>query len=440
MTLVGRVRSSRYAPAVEQRARVYPSSIDDEGRLRAQLEAWNREWQRLTTSVPYFKRLSRENQLPPRFNSWQEFLDRVPPATRAVVQHRTAEMTSDERPPDFTRTTGGSTAEPVQLPAWNSEEVFTMYDRWLARSWYGVSPGSRLFLLWGHSHLMGSGLKGRLNAVRRKLSDRLLGYYRFSAYDLRPEALREAARALIRFRPEYVVGYSVALDLFARANADLRDELRAVGLKVVIGTAESFPSPDSAQLLEDLFGCAVAMEYGSVETQLIAHTRPAGGYAVFWQSYFLEAERDGSSASSSGLQVRVTSLYPRCFPLVRYELGDEIELWDDATNHAIGIDGFKRVRGRCNDHVLLKDGTIVHSEAFTHAVRSCGEISGYQVAQSGASLSINYTARENLTAEQLAQIRSRLARAHPQLAHVEIKRVERLRQTIAGKTRMVIKD
>lgn len=439
MTLVGRVRSRKYARSVEQRARAYAPTTDDEGRLRAQLEAWNREWQRLTTSVPYFKELSRERKLPPRFDSWQEFLDRMPPATRAVVRRRRAEMTSDERPPDFTRTTGGSTAEPVQLPAWSSEDLFTMYDRWLARSWYGVSPGSRLFLLWGHGHLMGGGIKGRLNALRRQLSDRLLGYYRFSAYDLRPEALREAARALIRFRPEYVVGYSVALDLFARANAELRDQLRAVGLKVVIGTAESFPSPDSAQLLEDLFGCAVAMEYGSVETQLIAHTRPSGCYQVFWKSYFVEAERD-TSASSSAPQVRVTSLYPRCFPLVRYELGDEIELCDDETNLAIGIGSFKRVRGRCNDHVLLRDGTVVHSEAFTHAVRSCGEISGYQVAQSGASLSINYTATENLTAEQLAEIRSRLARAHPQLAHVEIKRVERLRQTIAGKTRMVIKD
>ena len=306
-----------------------------------------------------------------------------------------------------------------------------MYDRGGAKR-YGVSPGSAFSAL-GHS----------ISWQRHQgVSTPCVSFTARSTvlrYDLRPEALREAARVLIRFRPEYVVGYSVALDLFARANRELRDDLRGVGLKVVIGTAESFPSPDSAQLLEDLFGCAVAMEYGSVETQLIAHTRPAGGYTVFWQSYFLEATRDGS-ASSSGLQVRVTSLYPRCFPLVRYELGDEIELWDDETNLAIGIDSFKRVRGRCNDHVLLKDGTIVHSEAFTHAVRSCGEISGYQVAQSGASLSINYTARENLTAEQLAQIRARLARAHPQLAHVEIKRVERLRQTMAGKTRMVIKD
>jgi phenylacetate-CoA ligase len=424
--------------AVEQRAELYSIALDEEGRRRAQLEAWNNEWRRLVRHVPYFKRLGRERQLPLRFSSWQEFLDGMPVMTRATVQENRAEMASDERPPDLTMTTGGSTAEPVQVPVWDSEIAFTSYDIWLGRSWYGISPDSRLFLLWGHSHTLGSGLKGRLNAGRRKLFDRLLGYHRFSAYDLRETALRRAAGELIKFKPDYIVGYSMALDLFARANAELRDELRATGLKLVVGTAESFPSPDSVTLLEDVFACPVGMEYGAVETRLIAHTRPAGGYSVFWQSYFVEAERLRSS--STGLQVRVTSLYPRCFPLVRYELGDEIELWDGAANFATGIDSFKRVIGRCNDHVQLPDGAIIHSEAFTHAVRACRNISGYQVVQAGARVNIDYTAQASLPEEQLAEIRSRLAKVHPQLGLVEINRVERLQQTMAGKTRMVIRN
>jgi phenylacetate-coenzyme A ligase PaaK-like adenylate-forming protein len=138
--------------------------------------------------------------------------------------------------------------------------------------------------------------------------------------------------------------------------------------------------------------------------------------------------------------VRVTSLYPRCFPLVRYELGDEIELWEREADFATGIDSFKRVIGRCNDHVQLMDGAIIHSEAFTHAVRSCRAISGYQVVQAGTSVNIDYTAPSNLPAEQLAEIRSRLAKVHPQLGLVEINRVERLQQTIAGKTRMIIRN
>src|SRR4029453_6081329 len=120
--------------------------------------------------------------------------------------------------------------------------------------------------LWGHSHLLGTGLSGRLRRSKVVVSDRLLGYLRFSAYDLRPEKLRKAGAALVAHRPDFVIGYSVALDLFGRANTDRGPDLRSLGLRAVIGTAESFPSPDSRSRLEDLFGCPVTMEYGSVET------------------------------------------------------------------------------------------------------------------------------------------------------------------------------
>ena len=47
------------------------------------------------------------------------------------------------------------------------------------------------------------------------------------------------------------------------------------------------------------------MEYGAVEAGLGAHTHPSGDYPVFWRSHIL------------------TSLYPRAFPLARYEIGSE---------------------------------------------------------------------------------------------------------------------
>ena len=437
MTLAGSIRSRQFEKGIRERAQFYSSSLTEEERKSLQLELWNVEWQRLLTSVPYYMRLASELSLPSRFRSWQEFVDRVPVTTRATVQKNKREMVNTGRAPDSIGVTGGSTAEPIQVPVWDSEKTFTQFDMWLARSWYGILPGSRLFLLWGHSHLLGSGIKGWINAQKRMLSDRLLGYYRCSAYDLQPMALRRAARELMNFKPDYMIGYSVALDLLARANVNLGDDLRAVGLKVVLGTAESFPSPNSATLLQDLFGCPVAMEYGAVETALIAHTWPAGGYRVFWRTYFVEAERDNTA--STGHKVRVSSLYPRCFPLVRYELGDEIELWDPEPRFVMGIDTFKRVIGRCNDYVLLRDGAMMHSEVFTHAVRHCSEITSYQIIQVDTDIHIHFTSPEALSEEKMAQIRSRLAKVHPELAQVRIKRVSRLQQTLAGKTPMVLR-
>jgi phenylacetate-coenzyme A ligase PaaK-like adenylate-forming protein len=340
-------------------------------------------------------------------------------------------MTSSGAPPDFWRMTGGSTAKPVQLPAWSSETQHLRPETWLGRSWYGITPASRLFLIWGHAHLLGTGWRGAVRAQRAKLSDRLLGYRRFSAYDLRPERLRAAAAQLIRFRPEYLIGYSVALDRFAREN-EANADLRALGLKVVIGTAEGFPFADSESRLADLFGCPVAMEYGAVETGVIAHTRPGGGYEAFWNSCLLEIER-----RETGPALLVTTLYPRCFPLVRYEIGDAIE--PEPAEPEIGLRRFKRVIGRCNDSVTLQDGAVVHSELFSHAIRPCLDVRGYQVVQDGDDVRIHFLSEAPLAPDSMKAILQRLGRIHPRLAAIPLLRVESLESTVAGKTRMVIR-
>lgn len=438
MSVAGYVRSRTYAEDIAKRAETYNSGFGRDERLALQLEAWNREWQKIRVSVPYFQRLSAEFNLPSEFHSWQDFLARMPVMTKATIQAHHEALSSLEKAPDRLRATGGSTAEPITIPSWNSEERATKYDTWLGRSWYGISPSSRLFMLWGHSHLLGSGVSGYINAQRRKLYDRLLGYRRFSAYDLQPAALSAAARELIRYRPDYIIGYSVALYLFARLNNGLRKDLSALGLKAVIATGESFPAEDSAAMLQDLFNCPVAMEYGSVETSLIAHTHPDNNYRVFWMSNFVEAERTDSG--NTGLTVRITSLYPRCLPLVRYEIGDDVELADGSLDYEFGVDTFKRVIGRCNDFVSLPDGSVIHSEAFTHAVRSCSSINGYQVLERGPNISIHYTALANLANTQVEEIRNRLRKVHPDLVKVTFTKVDRLKQTIAGKTLMVIKE
>ena len=67
---------------------------------------------------------------------------------------------------------------------------------------------------------LGTGVAGAMRARLRELTDWMLGYERVSAYDLRPEMLRRAGDRLLRHRPDYVIGYAVALDLLAQANAD----------------------------------------------------------------------------------------------------------------------------------------------------------------------------------------------------------------------------
>jgi len=435
VTVAGRLRAWRYREEVSRRQNIYGGEVTRERSQALQLDKLNIEWRRLLAISPYVARLRRELGLPDTFESLEQFVALVPSTNRATVQANLPEMRCQGRTPDFFRITGGSTAQPLQLPAWDSEIDATRPDVWVGREWYGITPASRLFLLWGHSHLLGSGLTGWGRGRLRALSDRLLGYQRVSAYDVRPESLRHAADVLERNPPEYIIGYSVALDLFAQVNADRADRLRSLGVKVVIGTAESFPSDQSAARIQSLFGCPVAMEYGAVETGLLAHTHPAGGFRVFWKTYMVDA-----APSDQGYKLFVTSLYPRCFPLIRYEIGDNTFLAEDRTGPEVGIRRLAAVIGRCNDYVSLPTGAIVHSEFFTHALRMCSEIHAYQVVQANSGVFVRFVSPEPLKEATLAGIRERLARVHPSLDSIRLERVDQLRQTIAGKTRMVVSE
>ena len=58
------------------------------------------------------------------------------------------------------RITGGSSGNPLQIPAWKSEDLYTRPDQWVGRRWYEINPEDRCLWLTGNSYLLGNGLKG----------------------------------------------------------------------------------------------------------------------------------------------------------------------------------------------------------------------------------------------------------------------------------------
>jgi phenylacetate-CoA ligase len=399
--------------------------------LKEQLARFNRQWDTMRRYIPYYAKLVEQHQAPRRFEGWDVFLETFPVANRSFVYENLPQLVDTTRPVEGFRTTGGSTAEPISLPAWNSETDETERNEWMGRGGYGIGPEEASFRLWGHSHLLGKGWKGWINAYKREWKDALLGIERMSAYDLSDAALLRAFEQLQTSRASYMVGYSAALDRFARV---IRETGRGnrTPLKAVVATSESFPRDDSREVIEAAFGAPVAMEYGSVETGVLAHTRPGEGYHAFWLSYFIEAVEP---APQGGYKVRVTSLYPRAFPLVRYDLGDALVLDEPC----LGVRRFEGVLGRSNAFLEFGSGERIHSEAVSHAVKGIGPVSGYQMVQENEAFTLCLTTLAPMASEQIGEIRSRLEKIHPRLGAAEIRVVERLEQTRAGKTPLLIR-
>jgi phenylacetate-coenzyme A ligase PaaK-like adenylate-forming protein len=434
MNIIAKRREKKLLPKIVKLREFYEAEENSE---IWQLKQLNRLWEGYIQNLPIVASAVQSGQYPSRFSSLKEFVETVPSIGRRDFAERLQECSIAEPAPDAFRTTGGSTSEPISLPAWKREFEETSASQWLGRAWQGVRPSDRLFLLWGHAHLLGSGLRGKLNGYKRQVFDSLLGYCRASAYNLSETALKEAGDRLLKFKPDYVYGYSVALDQLARANQWRRAELHQLKLKCIQATAERFPAEESRSLIEDVFGCPVVMEYGAMETGHLAATAPNGsGYQVYWRDYILEGVKqvDGSH------KILVTSLFPRATPLIRYELGDSIQLESDCANddHVIGIKKFIDVGGRCNYGIRLADGTFFHSEVFTHCVRDLKVIVAFQVIHSGDVISVDYIGGRDLTEDEIASARKRFEKVDKRLGGIPFNRVPELQKNTAGKTQMII--
>ena len=188
----------------------------------------------------------------------------------------------------------------------------------------GYQPASRLFLIWGHSHLLGTGWHRHVRHFQRKTKDWLLGYRRVDAYWLNPEICRAMAREFLSFRPAGLIGYASALDYFVRATPEFSEAFAKCGCRFIQPSSELAPKPDSRELLRRIFNCNLIEEFGGVDFGQVAMRFKDEPFEVFSEHYLMETH---STASSTGIEeaVMVTTLYPRYTPLIRYRQGDAVE-------------------------------------------------------------------------------------------------------------------
>src|SRR5699024_8746763 len=320
---------------------------------------------------------------------------------------------------------------------WTTETEFCEPSVWYVRSFYGVKRSDKMFRLWGHSHTLGKGLTRIKSKLKFDIGLPLIGYKRFSAYDLSEQKLKEAGDEILKFKPKYIVGYSKALYMLAKANEHRKDKFHQLNLKAVLGAAEGFERYDDKEYVSQVFGCPTGLQYAAMETNYIAQTHPDGEYKVLWKNNLIECVDENGDPAKEG-RILITSLYPRAFPLIRYELGDIIS---ECNKDGHSVYSFKAIKGRDNDFLFLDDGTPIHSEGITHAIKFSENIIAYQIRFTENNIYTIYVKGNiNLTEFDFNEIRSRLKQIDQRLGNITIKQESNLRQTIAGKTKWLVEE
>jgi phenylacetate-CoA ligase len=410
------------------------AAVNGEAWVPRQFMSLQQVWHDATQDVAYYRNLVRSGHAPEQIESWAD-VQRIPILTRHILQERASEFVRDSGQPQSFMKTAGSTGEPLRIGMNQAERDLMRIVKLAEWQSFGYTQSSRLFLIWGHGHLLGTGWRGQLNHTRRKLTDAFLGYQRVDAYRLDRRSCEAYAEALIRHQPLGLISYASALDLFARYTTAYRDRFRALQMQFVLSTAEAPPRRDTIARLEDLFGCPVVQEYGGAEFGQVAFKRGADRFAVYHDLNYVEAA--APETGDPGVEpVLVTTLYSRYLPLIRYRVGDAISGAQRLSNGH--VHDFDTMAGRINDVIELAPGQFIHSVAVFHCVHQETEVHGIQMALRDNDIEILLVAHAADRPALEDRIRRRLRQVHPLLAAAAFRYVEDLEPTRAGKRRWYV--
>jgi phenylacetate-coenzyme A ligase PaaK-like adenylate-forming protein len=327
--------------------------------------------------------------------------------------------------------TGGSTGQPLRFGSSKSNDISV--NQWIGRSRYGIYPEIRTFLIWGHHHLYGKGVKSHIKKLLRKSKDWIMNYYRVSAYDLSTDKMQKAAKKMITFRPKAIIGFSAAVLAFCRNNSILQNEISQLGIKCIICSAGPLSSYEQTEI-SSFFNAPLCMEYGSVECGVMAYTNPeTSDYDIFWNTHLIETQKD-----KFGYKNIVTTLTSRYFPLIRYDIGDYFELIQD--KDMVRPLSVKTIIGRPSDIVTLPDGTSFFGSLIGDSVKQVNTVMSSQLFVDNNSLEIHVTCSKHINDNDINLIKNRCYTVVPNLKNIKLEVIEKqdLYKTPAGKIPLIV--
>ena len=271
----------------------------------------------------YYRELFDDREL--HFDDFHAVSDlaKLPLLDRATVRRTLDARTSTVPPlPVITKSTSGTTGEPVVVRYNAESRHWRDATRWRGYGWAGYRIGNRALHYWGSPPKADSWIKRSKIALDHALKRDLY-------LDCTPrseEALLSAVAELKKFSPNVIVAYAAGAAALARFVND--QKLRAWDDIPVITGAERLWPADREQI-EQAFGPAFET-YGCRETMLIASECDAhDGMHVAMETMIVELvvrEPDGSvRAARPGEigEIAITDLHNLACPMIRYVTGDQ---------------------------------------------------------------------------------------------------------------------
>jgi len=309
--------------------------------------------------VPYYKALFDNLGLSPTDIRRVEDLKLLPLLTKDSVRDESSALLaekSDQYQPKL-YSTSGTSGEPLLFYLDKSANTLEFVYYWRYWGWAGYRLGDRFAELGSHFFLERPKLSGDAYHYQTYLRRLHLNSAQVSS-----SGVSDMASAIRKYRPLFLKGVSSALYFFALnlQEAGISD----LKFKAVFSTGEVVTEL-YRKTVESVLNAPLLDSYGHMERTVSISQCLQGGYHVNSDYGILELTNETSGDNGTFLTGRAvgTSLYNLAMPLIRYDIGDEIETFSEPKSCPCGrtLPLIKAIHGRSEDVIVTPDGRFITS-------------------------------------------------------------------------------
>ncbi|WP_141737121.1 phenylacetate--CoA ligase family protein [Marinobacter sp. X15-166B] len=177
-----------------------------------------------------------------------------------------------------------------------------------------------------------------------------------SGYHLSDDNVGYYVDKIVDFKPREIFGHPSSIARVSKYIVD--NNLSILKPNVIITTAETL-LPYQRQVIQKAFSCPVVDQYGCTEMAFFASQCPNGIMHFHPEHAVVEVLPNAGRRNGKEGELVTTSLLSQAMPLIRYRVGDSVNLGDQSADCHSSFPVISHLEGRIDDYIYTKDGRAI---------------------------------------------------------------------------------
>ncbi len=326
----------------------------------------------------------------------------------------------------FAHASSGSTGTPTKVYISRKAEAYRRATVIRFRSWWGLKPEDKLINFTAYPRSTNTIIKKIKNYLNPKLD--------VDIFSINQNNIFSIYERIYKYKPKYFRGYVSSIKQLGTLLKDNNIDAKRLKIKVIIVTSEILYDSDRV-VLEEIFNCKVANEYGCAEQGFIAYQCPEGGMHL-QEEMLLTFTNDKDEIISTELNNDLS-------PIINYKIGDKIIMSDKKCECGRSLKLVERIEGRIgSDDITKPDGSTMNYLFFDKMIKNMsdtklwGTIKRFQVLQNGIDFNIYLVKGDNYSEDVSNYIKEYIEKGISKEVNINLIFTDEIKPEKSGKYRI----